>query len=300
MARNSKEAYVSVIIPTFNRGKVLLDTIKQVLKQTYDNLELIVVDQTNDEKYDVSKDLNKIVDERLRVFYVQPNSLTAARNFGMDRAKGEIIMYIDDDVIVDKNLIKEHVKSYKEEIVAVAGKITQKGHPQYDYVTFFNMYGFQNGLFNAPKPTFCQTFPGGNMSFRRTVALKAGGFDNSFTGSSVREESEFAHRLLKFGKIYYQPSANLIHLAIPFGGCRIYSHQYDNLDFYYNELRFVYKTVDKKLIPMAILKRIKKYCFQSKRPNKIIKRLALFIAALFISVKRLLIPVKIELVEVEK
>lgn len=299
MPRNNKEVFVSVIVPTFNRGEILLETIKKLFKQTYDNFELIVVDQTNDKKYDISKELNKIVDDRLKIFYVRPNSLTAARNFGMEKAKGEIIMYIDDDVIVENNLIKEHVKSYKKGIVAVAGKITQKGHPHYNYVTYFDKYGFQNGLFNAPKPVFCQTFPGGNMSVRRSVALKTGGFDTSFTGSSVREESEFAHRLSQSGKIYYQPSANLVHLAIPFGGCRIYSHQYDNLDFYYNELRFVYKTVDKKFIPMAILKRIKKYCFQSKRPNKIIKRLALFVAALFISIKRLLVPVKIELVEVE-
>lgn len=298
MASNKPE--VSIIIPSYNRGNVLVDTVNQVLNQKYNSFELLVVDQTDDKKYDVSSKLNKILDSRLRVFYVSPNSLTAARNFGLSKAKGKIVIFIDDDVKIKNNFIEEHVKNHKNGVVAVAGKVTQKNHPKYDYPVYFDKYGFQHGLFNSNKDSDISTFPGGNVSINKKKAIEAGGFDSSFTGSAIREESEFAYRLSKMGKIVYRPSANLIHLAIPFGGCRIYTHQYDNLEFYYNDFRFVFKTLNYITILPALYKRFRRYCFERKRPTVVLKRISVFILALAISLKRLVLPVKVMLKEISK
>jgi len=87
---------VSVIIPTYNRTNLVPRAIESVLTQTYDNLELIVVD-------DASSDETEAVvrcydDERLTYICHETNRhVSAARNTGLERASGEYIAFLDDD-----------------------------------------------------------------------------------------------------------------------------------------------------------------------------------------------------------
>ncbi len=89
---------VSVIIPTFNRPEMLIEAIDSILTQSFDDFEIIVV---NDAGELVE---NKIVDrdDRNRIVYIRHNNnrgLAAARNTGLLLAKGEYISYLDDDDI---------------------------------------------------------------------------------------------------------------------------------------------------------------------------------------------------------
>ena len=89
-------ALVSVVIPTLRRPKLVLRALASVFKQTYEQLEVIVVvDGPDEDTTDVLRTLN---DPRLRVI-VNPRSLTAAgaRNVGVDHAKGEWVAFLDDD-----------------------------------------------------------------------------------------------------------------------------------------------------------------------------------------------------------
>ncbi len=89
---------VSVIIPTHNRPQLLERAVESVLDQTYDNLELLVVDDASDERADLEAtfDFGAIAD--YEYIYLEENRGGAgARNVGLDAATGEYIAFLDDD-----------------------------------------------------------------------------------------------------------------------------------------------------------------------------------------------------------
>jgi glycosyltransferase involved in cell wall biosynthesis len=95
-ASDQKSIMVSVIIPTYNRAKLLNRAIQSVLKQTYDNLELIIVDDNSDDDTDAL--IASIKDDRLCYIKHDANKgASAARNTGIKRASGEYIAFLDSD-----------------------------------------------------------------------------------------------------------------------------------------------------------------------------------------------------------
>ena len=96
MQERPTSSLVSVVIPTLHRPTLLMRALASVFRQTWRELEVIVVVDGPDP--DTIAILRTIDDPRLRVI-VNPRSLTAAgaRNAGMDHAKGEWIAFLDDD-----------------------------------------------------------------------------------------------------------------------------------------------------------------------------------------------------------
>ena len=87
---------VSVIVTTYNREKLLSETVSAILHQTYRDIELIVID--NYSNYDVAKLINSFNDSRIRLMQNRNNGVIAAnRNIGIKDAKGEYIAFCDDD-----------------------------------------------------------------------------------------------------------------------------------------------------------------------------------------------------------
>ena len=94
---NRKETViVSVIIPTFNRGYILAEAITSVLKQTYSNFEVIIVDDgSTDNTVDIARNFR---DHRVRLIRHEKNrGVAAARNSGLEAAQGEFISFLDSD-----------------------------------------------------------------------------------------------------------------------------------------------------------------------------------------------------------
>jgi glycosyltransferase involved in cell wall biosynthesis len=90
------KSLVSVVIPTHNRGSLVVRAVESVLGQDYDALECIVV---NDASTDNTKELlSAVQDPRLHVINMDaPGHASAARNAGIDAAKGDYIAFLDDD-----------------------------------------------------------------------------------------------------------------------------------------------------------------------------------------------------------
>lgn len=90
------EPLVSVIIPTYNRGRLILDSVNSVLNQTYKNIELIVVDDCSTD--DTKEIIESINDFRIKYIKLEKNSgACVARNSGIERATGEFIAFNDSD-----------------------------------------------------------------------------------------------------------------------------------------------------------------------------------------------------------
>lgn len=85
---------VSVIIPTFNRWPLLSEAVESVFAQTYSDFELIVVDDGSTDE--TQKELAKF-HSRLRLFVKAREGVAAARNFGVSRAIGRYVAFLDSD-----------------------------------------------------------------------------------------------------------------------------------------------------------------------------------------------------------
>ena len=86
---------VSVIVPCYNRADIVGETIDSLLRQSYPKLEVIVVDDgSTDNTRDV---IARYSDPRVRYLFKPNGGLSAARNFGLERANGEFIAFLDSD-----------------------------------------------------------------------------------------------------------------------------------------------------------------------------------------------------------
>ena len=96
---------VSVIIPVFNAEKTIASTISSALFQTYDNFEIILVnDKSTDNTLNILKDTS---DKRLKIINLRKNSGAAkARNVGIKVAKGRFIAFLDSDDLWNSDKLK--------------------------------------------------------------------------------------------------------------------------------------------------------------------------------------------------
>jgi glycosyltransferase involved in cell wall biosynthesis len=104
---DSSGALVSVIIPTYNRQALLLESIQSVLEQSYRHIEIVVVDnQSDDETYRWLQSLN---DPRIK-FYSEPRRGAAyARNTGVRHATGALLSFLDSDDLWLPHKLEEQV-----------------------------------------------------------------------------------------------------------------------------------------------------------------------------------------------
>ena len=107
---NNIDFKVSVIIPTYNRGNLIINSIKSVLNQTFKNLEVIIVD---DGSTDNTQDkVNKIKDSRIKYIKLYSNKgASYARNVGIKNATGKFISFQDSDDIFYPNKIEKQLKN---------------------------------------------------------------------------------------------------------------------------------------------------------------------------------------------
>ena len=107
--RSDKRPLVSIVIPVYNCEEYIGECIDSVVEQTYDNIEIIVVnDGSKDESEKIIK--NKKKKYRNILYYKQRNKgVSAARNLGINKAKGEYITFVDADDLVGKYLVERLV-----------------------------------------------------------------------------------------------------------------------------------------------------------------------------------------------
>ncbi|MGD1867634.1 MAG: hormogonium polysaccharide biosynthesis glycosyltransferase HpsN [Phormidesmis sp.] len=225
---------ISVVIPTYGREAVLCDSIKSVLAQDYPSFELIVVDQTEQHEVTTQSFLEQMsASGKIQLHKVSWASLPGARNYAIERAKGDIFLFLDDDVELPAGCLAAHAKGFagRPEVGAIAGrvfdrmKLSESTKPTIETLPPEAMdpgiAWYHIDLVHTVKPQRVLTARGCNMSFRREVFEEYGlRFDERFAGSAVREESDFCLRLRKTGlMIWYEPEAHLVHLGEETGGC---------------------------------------------------------------------------------
>ena len=97
---------ISVIVPVYRVEKYLGECIDSILSQTYENFELILVDDGSPDNSGKICDEYAEKDKRIRVIHKENGGVSSARNLGLDNANGEYVTFIDSDDFVDKKYLE--------------------------------------------------------------------------------------------------------------------------------------------------------------------------------------------------
>ncbi len=214
---------ISVIIPTYNRKRVLGDCLRALLRQTLplDRFEVIVVDDgSRDETKSVVSSFMKN-DFNLKYVRQENQGQGVARNTGVAMACGKIIVLNQDDIIVRKDFLEEHLRMHLRhagENEAVLGFTTW--HPKLTLTNYmqwltngssimgkFGGHQFAYEKLKGKSEADYNFFYTSNLSLKKSL-LEKYPFDPSFSGYGW-EDIELGYRLFKrVGlKIYYNPKA---------------------------------------------------------------------------------------------
>ena len=208
---------ISVIIPTYNRENDLVETLKCLFNQDFDDYEILVIDQTKKHKEETIKFLEANKTKFKYIFSDKP-SVTRSRNIGIEHAKGEILVFIDDDILCEPDFLKNHYRAFLDGYDVVQGKIFEKNSENAPiWILPWLKYKVLNNKKDQRTPT--NSLTGCNFSVKKAVAEEVGKFDERFYKISVREDSDFGYRCYKAGKkMVFEPTAKLFHNRQNTGG----------------------------------------------------------------------------------
>ena len=106
---NNFNSLVSVVIPSYNYGHFIQDTIKSILNQTFNNHEIIVID---DGSTDNTQQVLKPYLSQINYVYQQNQGLSAARNHGLRLAQGEFVIFLDADDFLLPHMLEKEVAAF--------------------------------------------------------------------------------------------------------------------------------------------------------------------------------------------
>jgi GT2 family glycosyltransferase len=218
---------LSIVVPTLNRGGLLHALLRQLPGQRWEDWECWVVDQSDPGQLEATREvLAGLADPRFHHLALEVRGLPNARNEGLARVRGEVVLFLDDDVIlVDDSFLDAHLSAYEDPGVGGAtGRIVERfvrpnapdtaSHLSPGGRTITNLWG------TAPRDL--PTLKGANMSYRVEACRQVGGFDRRYQGTALLEDSDYSTRIAAAGwRLRYVPAAELVHLSSPTGGVRV-------------------------------------------------------------------------------
>ena len=111
---------ISIIVPVYNVEKYLKKCVDSIVNQTYKNLEIILVDDgATDNSGKICDELVEL-DNRIKVYHKKNGGLSDARNYGVERATGDYIGFVDSDDYIDAEMYEKLYEAIKKENVDVA------------------------------------------------------------------------------------------------------------------------------------------------------------------------------------
>lgn len=244
----------TVVIPLFNKELSIKDTIDSVLKQTYQNFEIIVI---NDGSTDSStKIVESIDDDRVRVIHQKNQGVSAARNRGIKEASYEWIAFLDGDDLWEINHLKEIHKmmvTFPNEKVYVTSFKFSNNKKLFKHPRLANIFKIENYFKEAIKEYLIWTSV---VVVHRSCFDKIGGFDISLTNGEdlalwAKLASSFV--IIKSCKItatYRVEAENRTNL----------NRQIEKTHVFHFKLNTVLNDDERKYYEYLILSRLYSYC----------------------------------------
>jgi len=255
---------VSIIIPTYNRVKDLDACLDSIINQTLLPKEIMIVDDSDNDEIEnlIEQREKEFKEKKMFLRYIRnekERSSAIARNVGAENAKGEIILFLDSDVILHKDYIREILKVYEghQNAKGVQGYITNSIKlPK----LISNIHKFlflehheknkcrvlpsteQTYPYLTDKIISCEWLSGSNKSYKKEI-FEEFKFDENLKKYSFKEDADLSYRIFKKypDSLFMTPYAKLIHNVSQVG--RIPKRELNNLKEIYR-LYFFYKNIN--------------------------------------------------------
>ncbi len=205
---------ISVVIPSYNRKDLLKDMMQALSSQTMpaEQFEVIVV---LDGSTDGSKQMLNMmrVPFSLRAIYQENSGVSVARNNGARAARGEFVVFLDDDILPAPELLEEHIRTQLSNhsgvvlgLLVGAGEGKRGGWNIWEERVVAKHY---KAMSEGRRPAAGRRLYSGNFSVHREFFLNAGGFNESLRRG---EDVELGFRLERDGvPFYFNPKASVVH-----------------------------------------------------------------------------------------
>ena len=186
---------VSILLPVYNDEEFISKSVTSVLKSTYKNFELIII---NDGSIDKSLEIiNDFKDPRIKLYDKQNSGLIESLNYGLTKCNSEIIMRMDGDDEISENKIEIQLKSFLNsdsvlhgtgaKIIDNSSRVLQEISVNEDHKDIINNLRTLNTSMIHP-----------SIMFYKDIILTSGGYDSKF---EVAEDYELYYRISRIGKL---------------------------------------------------------------------------------------------------
>jgi glycosyltransferase involved in cell wall biosynthesis len=218
---------ISIVIPTYGRDDVLVETIRLLLSLQVVAAEILIVDQTVIHTPNAESSLNNWnISGKIRWIKRPSPSITGAMNTGLQQASSSLVLFLDDDIEPISDLVQVHSEAHLKQpsVWATVGQVMQPWQKAEAVLAPRKLQGLRTDFdfpFNSTVDHPIQNVMAGNLCVHRERALSIGGFDENFQGAAYRFETEFARRIIEAGGVIkFVGSAGIKHLRVPSGGTR--------------------------------------------------------------------------------
>ncbi|MCY6959580.1 glycosyltransferase [Clostridium brassicae] len=216
---------VTIIIPTFNSKKYIIQAVESVLDQTYKDIEVIVVDDGSTDG--TCEKLEKYRDE-IKYYYKENGGVASARNFGILKAKGDYICFLDADDIYEKDKLKEQVRFLQDnpQIDVVYNDI-QVEDEKLNYINTLKSEGVYNDREDFLSMMLIrQIIPGpASIMFRRRCIEDGLKYNEEYTNA---EDYDFTLRLAEKFNFAYIPKSLYVYRRHQNNLTNNHKKQFDN------------------------------------------------------------------------
>jgi cellulose synthase/poly-beta-1,6-N-acetylglucosamine synthase-like glycosyltransferase len=200
---------VSIIVPAYNEAVTIASSIKSLVQQTYNNLEIIIMDDgSSDDTFKIAKKFEgEFEGKKIKVLTKKNGGKSRALNFAFERSKGELIMNVDADSKLEKDAVEILVKYFRNpEISAVAGSVFVSNRntlltklQALEYIEGLNMVRNAQAFLHL-----VNIIPGPIGMFRREALEEVGGYAHD----TFAEDCDLTLKLIqKEHKIDFEPEA---------------------------------------------------------------------------------------------
>jgi len=217
----------SVVIATLKRPETLPRALESLLACVPPPDEIIVADGDPEGSARETVEALAPASSPPRLMYLQSEiGSTTQRNRGIDASTGDVIVFLDDDVVVDADIFAHFASAYRDaELVGVTGRVrgdirrrplggvnslVRRWLTGSDKRGSFTRYGQPRYLVDLDREHDVERQQGCLTSARREAAALTR-FDESLTGYAVAEDEDFSYRLSRLGRMRYVPSISLWH-----------------------------------------------------------------------------------------
>ena len=220
---------LSVILCTYNNADSLAVTLDQLVQcevDSWSDIEILIIDNNSpDNTEEVVRTLSESTDVPLLYHFQQKQGLSNARNMGLEKARGDYLLFTDDDADIPTNWLScylQKIQSTQADCLFSKIEVNWDSPPPWWFDQRYNPYFVQLNYGERPLEItdIHHEFFGKNFCCRKTVFVEMGGFDEKLgrNGASLAagEETIIYRRLIALGaKVVYFPDATVGHRLKP-------------------------------------------------------------------------------------